>query len=88
MFLQGKILTKALDAMSRDEAKVRVKERGGKVASQVSQKVTHVVMGKKPGSKLKKASELGLKILAESDFNLLLQADEDQADNVQQLKMF
>ncbi len=81
------LFTGSLDAMSRDEAKVRVKERGGKVASQISQKVTHVVVGEKPGSKLKKARELGLTILAENDFNLLLEGG-NPADNVQQLKMF
>lgn len=81
------LFTGSLDAMSRDEAKVRVKERGGKVASQVSQKVTHVVVGDKPGSKLKKARELELKILTERDFSLLING-ENPADDVQQLKMF
>jgi DNA ligase (NAD+) len=81
------LFTGSLDAMSRDEAKVRVKERGGKVASQISQKVTHVVAGEKPGSKLKKARDLGINILAESDFNLLLNG-ENPIDDVQQLKMF
>ena len=81
------LFTGSLDAMSRDEAKVRVKERGGKVASQISQKVTHVVAGVKPGGKLKKARDLGLKILTERDFNLLLNR-ESQAGDAQQLKMF
>ncbi len=66
------LFTGSLAAMSRDEAKLRVKERGGKVASQVSRKITHVVVGDKPGSKLKKARELGLKILTEKDFADLL----------------
>ena len=66
------LFTGSLAAMSRDEAKVRVKEQGGKVASQVSKKVTHVVVGDKPGSKLKKARELGLTILTEKDFADLL----------------
>ena len=66
------LFTGSLAAMSRDEAKLRVKELGGKVASQVSRKVTHVVVGDKPGSKLKKAQELGLKILTEKNFADLL----------------
>ena len=66
------LFTGSLAAMSRDEAKLRVKERGGKVASQISKKVTHVVVGDKPGSKLKKARELGLKILTEQNFADLL----------------
>lgn len=81
------LFTGSLAAMSRDEAKVRVKERGGKVASQVSKKVTHVVVGEKPGSKLKKAQELELKILAEKDFlNLLTGADAPSRNR--QLSMF
>jgi DNA ligase (NAD+) len=81
------LFTGSLDAMSRDEAKVRVKERGGKVASQISQKVTHVIVGKKPGSKLKKARELGLKILTEKDLAELLAGNDDTKNNTQ-LSMF
>ncbi len=66
------LFTGSLASMSRDEAKLRVKEGGGKVASQISRKVTHVVVGDKPGSKLKKAEELGLKILTEENFIELL----------------
>ena len=73
--------------MSRDEAKVRVKEQGGKVASQISRKVTHVVAGQKPGSKLKKARELGLLILDEDDFASLLTGNNDQS-NKGQMSMF
>ncbi len=81
------LFTGSLAAMSRDEAKVRVKERGGKVASQVSKKVTHVVVGDKPGSKLKKARELGLSILTEKNFADLL-AGKFSNKNNQQLKIF
>jgi RNA polymerase sigma factor (sigma-70 family) len=81
------LFTGSLAAMSRDEAKVRVKERGGKVASQVSKKVTHVVVGDKPGSKLKKARELGLNILTEKNFAGLL-AGKFSNKNNQQLKIF
>ncbi len=81
------LFTGSLAAMSRDEAKVRVKERGGKVASQVSKKVTHVVAGEKPGSKLKKARELGLTILSEKNFADLL-AGKDGPPKKQQLSIF
>jgi DNA ligase (NAD+) len=66
------LFTGSLETMSRDEAKARVKEQGGKVASQTSRKVTHVVVGTNPGSKLKKARDLGLKIVSEQDFEKLL----------------
>ena len=81
------LFTGSLAAMSRDEAKVRVKERGAKVASQVSKKVTHVIVGEKPGSKLKKAQELGLTILTEKKFEDLL-AGKDAFLNKQQLSIF
>jgi DNA ligase (NAD+) len=82
------LFTGSLDAMSRDEAKVRVKERGGKVASQISQKVTHVVAGDKPGSKLKKAGELGLKILTENNFIQLVTTGNGDSKKNHQLSMF
>ena len=81
------LFTGSLVSMSRDEAKVRIKERGGKVASQVSKKVTHVVVGDKPGSKFKKARELGLKILTEKNFTDLLTGADAQQIN-RQLSMF
>ena len=81
------LFTGSLSAMSRDEAKVRIRERGGKVASQVSKKVTHVVVGDKPGSKFKKAQEMGLNILTEKNFTDLLTGDAAPQKN-QQLKMF
>ena len=73
--LAGKVFlfTGSLAALSRTEAKARVKELGGQVASSVSKKVTHVVGGEKPGSKLKKAQELGLRVLSEEEFATLLQ---------------
>jgi len=82
------LFTGSLAAMSRDEAKVRVKEQGGKVASQASKKVTHVVTGEKPGSKLKKAQELGLKILTEKEFTELLGSGNDNTNRNHQLSMF
>ena len=87
--LAGKVFlfTGTLATMSRDEAKVRVKERGGKVASQISRKVTHVVVGDKPGSKLPKARELELAILTEKDFIALL-AEGGAATGKTQLAMF
>lgn len=66
------LFTGGLTAMSRSEAKARVKALGGQVASGINRKVTHVVIGDKPGSKLKKAQEMGLTIISEQDFLKLL----------------
>jgi len=62
------LFTGGLEHFSRDEAKARVKELGGQVVSSASKKVTHVVEGDKPGSKLAKAQALGLKIITEEEF--------------------
>ena len=62
------LFTGSLATLSRNEAKARVKELGGRVASALSKKVTHVVAGEKAGGKLKKATELDLNIQTEEDF--------------------
>jgi len=83
------LFTGGLEAMSRNEAKVRVKELGGQVASSVNKKVTHVVTGDNPGSKLTKARELGLKILDENEFkNLLDRPGQTDEAGSRQLTMF
>lgn len=72
--LQGTtfLFTGKLQLFSRSAAKERVKGAGGSVASSLTQKVTHLVCGDKPGSKLKKAQELGTTILSEEQFQELL----------------
>jgi DNA ligase (NAD+) len=68
--LEGKIfvLTGKLTSMSRDEAGDLVRAMGGTVSGSVSKKTDYVVVGEDAGSKLKKASELGIKTLDESEF--------------------
>jgi len=66
------LFTGSLASMSRNEAKQQVKVLGGQIASGVNRKVTDVVRGEKPGSKLIKADILGIRILSEEDFLHLL----------------
>lgn len=66
------VLTGTLSTYSRDEAKAKLEEFGGKVASSVSKKTNYVVAGIDAGSKLDKAHELGLNILDEESFTLLI----------------
>ena len=62
------VLTGKLASMSRDEAGDLVRDGGGTVAGSVSKKTDFVVAGEDAGSKLKKATELGIRILGEDEF--------------------
>ncbi|AOY87873.1 DNA ligase (NAD(+)) LigA [Marinobacter salinus] len=66
--LQGQtwVLTGALSAMTRDEAKERLEQLGAKVAGSVSKKTACVVAGEAAGSKLAKAEQLEIPVLDEA----------------------
>jgi DNA ligase (NAD+) len=66
------VITGTLAELSRDEAAEAVRQAGGKVTSSVSKKTAFVVAGENAGSKYDKAVELGVTILDEPAFRLLL----------------
>jgi DNA ligase (NAD+) len=69
------VLTGSLSTMTREEAEEKILAAGGRVTTSVSRKTDFVVVGADPGSKLRKARELGVKTLDEQEFVKVL-ADE------------
>ncbi len=66
------VLTGTLSRMGRDDAKARLQALGARVTGQVSPKTDYVIVGKDAGSKLDKATELGIALLTEEEFLQLL----------------
>jgi len=75
-YLTGKtvVLTGTLNNFTRDEATLKLEELGAQVTSSVSKKTDYVLAGENAGSKLTKASQLGIKILSEEDLIKLLKS--------------
>ncbi len=77
--LTGKavVVTGSLSAYSRDGAEEAIKSRGGKSPGSVSAKTFAVVLGESPGaSKVTKAEQLGIPVLDEAGFEILLATGE------------
>ncbi len=66
------VFTGTLHSMSRDQAKQRVIELGGKISDSVSKNTDYVVVGESPGSKYQKALQLGVKLINEEEFLKLI----------------
>jgi len=71
------VITGTLPGFSRDEASEAVRAAGGKVTSSVSKKTDFVVAGENAGSKYDKAVELGVPILDEDAFRVLVDQGPD-----------
>lgn len=75
--LAGKVfvLTGTLETLTRSEAKRAIEEAGGKVVGSVSRNTDYLVAGASPGSKLKRAQELGVDIIDEQTLMRLMMDD-------------
>lgn len=67
------VVTGTLSLFTREGAIEAITERGGKSASSVSKKTDYVVVGESPGSKAAKAEELGVPVIDEAAFQVLLE---------------
>lgn len=66
------VVTGSLESFSRDEISEVIAAHGGKTSSSVSKKTSYVLVGSDPGSKLAKALELGVPVIAENEFKKLM----------------
>ena len=73
------VVTGTLAGISRDAATEAITARGGKVSGSVSKKTSFVVVGDTPGSKYEKAVSLGVPLLDENGFRVLLDHGPDAA---------
>ncbi len=73
------VVTGTLEGFTRDEARDAVVARGGKVVGSVSSRTSALVAGANAGSKLAKAESLGVPILDEDGFRVLLAEGLDSA---------
>ena len=66
------MITGTLPSLKRDEAEQKILAAGGKVSGSVSKKTSYVLAGDEAGSKLDKAKELGVPVIAEAEFLRML----------------
>lgn len=69
------VVTGKFEGLTRDDIETRLKDLGAKVGSSVSKNTSFVVAGEKAGSKLTKAQQLNIPVLAEEDLHVRLGLD-------------
>ena len=74
--LTGKtiVVTGELENFTRQQVEQEIKQAGGNASSSVSKKTDFVLAGKNAGSKLDKALKLGVKVISEQEFLMMLKS--------------
>ncbi len=83
--LAGKtfVITGTLPSMSRNEAKALIEQHGGQVTGSVSRKTDYLLVGASPGSKLRKAQQLGVPTIDEATLLATIQGKGGGRDQAQ-----
>jgi DNA ligase (NAD+) len=82
------VLTGALSRFTRDGATTLIESEGGKVSSSVSRNTDYMLVGSSPGSKYRKALDLGIRIIDEDTFvNIMEKAKKRSLPHIDQLGM-
>ena len=66
------VLTGEARNFTRDALKDMIRKAGGDISSSVSKKTDYVIAGENPGSKYAKAQELGVKIIDDEEFMVMM----------------
>jgi DNA ligase (NAD+) len=75
--LSGRIIvvTGTLPGMARDEAEALIRQHGGSATGSVSKRTSFVLSGDNPGSKIAKATELGIPVIELEQFLRMIGRD-------------
>ncbi len=73
------VVTGTLTRYTRDEIQELIARLGGRASSSISKSTDYLVAGEKAGSKLEKATKLGVKVLSEDEFEKLVEQSEGSA---------
>jgi len=79
------VITGVLKNFTRNQIEELIQSLGGKVSDSISKNTDYLIVGEKPGSKLEKATSLGVKTITESEFLKLAKVD---IKNLRQQKLF